>query len=486
MRDAPPVLRSMATRTPPGKKKAPAKKATKAKATKAAKAPKAAKAAATAVAECAPAVKRVKGSTPVRAFKGGGRTLVIVESPTKARTIKSFLPPGHVVLASMGHVRDLPSSAAEIPKAVREAPWSRLGVDVEGGFKPLYVVPAKRKATIKELKAALQQAEAVVIATDEDREGESIGWHLIEVLKPKVPVSRMVFHEITREAIQAALHDARTIDDDLVRAQETRRILDRLVGYTLSPLLWKKIAPKLSAGRVQSVAVRLLVERERERHAFVPGTYWDLQATLARTSDARERFTATLAAVGGRRVATGADFDESTGGLSAGVDALLLDEASARALAERARTRAVARGRAREEAPGPPTVPAVHHQHAAAGGRTESCACRRRRRCASRSRCTRTATSPTSAPTRSTCPRRPSPATRRRSRRATAGRTSARRRGASRPDRARRRRPTRRSARRAATCARWPSCRCPVTRAGCTTSSGSAPWPPRWPTPGSS
>jgi len=262
--------------------------------------------------------------------------LVIVESPTKARTIRGYLPDGYVVMASMGHVRDLPSSAAEIPKAVRDEEWSRLGVNVEDGFAPLYVVTAKRRDTIKELKAALAKAEELIIATDEDREGESIGWHLVEVLGPKVPIKRMVFHEITRDAIQGALKATRAIDEDLVRAQETRRILDRLVGYRLSPLLWKKIAPKLSAGRVQSVAVRLLVERERERHAFVKSAYWDLTADLAKRPDrADHRFSATLVQVGDRRVASGKDFDAETGGVAKGHDVLVLGEAEARALRER-------------------------------------------------------------------------------------------------------------------------------------------------------
>lgn len=261
--------------------------------------------------------------------------LVIVESPTKARTIGAYLPKDYVVLASMGHVRDLPSSAAEIPKAMREASWSRLGVDVEAGFAPLYVVSAKRKDTIKQLKDALKQADEVFIATDEDREGESIGWHLVEVLAPKVPIRRMVFHEITKDAINRALASTRQIDDHLVRAQETRRILDRLVGYTLSPLLWKKIAPKLSAGRVQSVAVRLLVERERERAAFVKGGYWDLGADLAKRPAGAGGFSAQLALVDGLRVATGKDFDPDTGRVPEGKDLLVLNEAAARSLRER-------------------------------------------------------------------------------------------------------------------------------------------------------
>ena len=261
--------------------------------------------------------------------------LVIVESPTKARTIGAYLPKDYVVLASMGHVRDLPSSAAEIPKAVREEPWSRLGVDVESGFTPLYVLSPKRKDTIKQLKDALKKADELYIATDEDREGESIGWHLVEVLAPKVPIHRMVFHEITKEAIKRALEGTRQIDDHLVRAQETRRILDRLVGYTLSPLLWKKIAPKLSAGRVQSVAVRLLVERERERAAFVKGGYWDLSAELAKRPAEAGRFGAQLSHVGGTRVATGKDFDPDTGRVPEGKELLVLDEAAARQLRER-------------------------------------------------------------------------------------------------------------------------------------------------------
>jgi len=261
--------------------------------------------------------------------------LVIVESPTKARTIGAFLPKDYVVLASMGHVRDLPSSAAEIPKAMREASWSRLGVDVEAGFAPLYVVSPKRKDTIKQLKDALKQADEVFIATDEDREGESIGWHLVEVLAPKVPIRRMVFHEITKDAIKRALTSTRQIDDHLVRAQETRRILDRLVGYTLSPLLWKKIAPKLSAGRVQSVAVRLLVERERERAAFVKGGYWDLGAELTKRPADEGGFSAQLSQVDGRRVATGKDFDPDTGRVPEGKDLLVLNEAAALSLRER-------------------------------------------------------------------------------------------------------------------------------------------------------
>ncbi|HYW09651.1 MAG TPA: type I DNA topoisomerase, partial [Longimicrobium sp.] len=262
------------------------------------------------------------------------RRLVVVESPTKAKTIRGYLPAGYQVAASMGHVRDLPESAAEIPPSVKGKDWARLGVDVEHDFEPLYVVPAAKKKVVGELRAMLKNADELVVATDEDREGESIGWHLVEVLKPRVPVSRIVFHEITPEAIRAALASPRQIDTEVVRAQETRRILDRLVGYTLSPLLWKKIASGLSAGRVQSVAVRLLVQRERERRAFRSGAYWDLKATLLAD---RAPFTAVLQSVAGKRVASGRDFDETTGRLKEARDVLLLDEPAARELVARLR-----------------------------------------------------------------------------------------------------------------------------------------------------
>ena len=194
-----------------------------------------------------------------------GKSLVIVESPAKARTIERYLGEGFRVEASVGHIRDLPRSAAEIPTAKKTLKWARLGVNVEKDFSPLYIVPSEKKEHVKMLKEALKEVDQLYLATDEDREGESISWHLMEVLKPKVPVRRLVFHEITKEAIQRALQSPREVNLDLVKAQETRRIVDRLFGYEVSPLLWKKIRPKLSAGRVQSVAVRLVVERERER-----------------------------------------------------------------------------------------------------------------------------------------------------------------------------------------------------------------------------
>ncbi|MBD2500444.1 type I DNA topoisomerase [Anabaena azotica] len=259
-------------------------------------------------------------------------TLVIVESPTKARTIRNYLPKDYRVEASMGHVRDLPQSASEIPATVKGEAWAQLGVNVDADFEPVYVVPKDKKKVVTQLKEALKDADELILATDEDREGESISWHLYQILKPKVPTKRMVFHEITQEAIKKALKNCRNIDEQLVRAQETRRILDRLVGYTLSPLLWKKIAWGLSAGRVQSVAVRLLVNKERQRRAFREGTYWDLKAYLEQN---KGPFTAQLITLAGRKVATGSDFDPSTGQIAAGRNVVLLSEADAQALQER-------------------------------------------------------------------------------------------------------------------------------------------------------
>ncbi|NCS24961.1 MAG: type I DNA topoisomerase [Microcystis aeruginosa BS13-02] len=259
-------------------------------------------------------------------------TLVIVESPTKARTISNYLPSGYRVQASMGHIRDLPASAEEIPPAHKDKSWANLGVDVENDFDPLYVVPKTKSKVVKELKEALKGVNELILATDEDREGESISWHLLQVLNPKIPTKRMVFHEITKEAIQAALKNCRSIDENLVHAQETRRILDRLYGYTLSPLLWKKISKGLSAGRVQSVAVRLLVQRERERRAFKTANYWDLKATLEKD---KNQFDSKLVTLNGRKVANGSDFDADTGRLLPDRQVTLLDQATATALKER-------------------------------------------------------------------------------------------------------------------------------------------------------
>lgn len=235
-------------------------------------------------------------------------------------------------MASFGHVRDLPTSAKEIPAAVKKEPWSTLGVNVDQEFEPLYIVPESKKKTVKELKEALKEADELLIATDEDREGESIGWHLVKILAPKIPIKRMVFGEITKPAILEALNNLRDLDTNLISAQETRRVVDRLYGYTLSPLLWKKIARGLSAGRVQSVAVRMLALRELERLAFHSATYWDLKAQLRADQAA---FVSDLVAVGGRRIASGKDFDENTGKLKPEADVVLLEEDAANELRNR-------------------------------------------------------------------------------------------------------------------------------------------------------
>ncbi|MFI5670482.1 type I DNA topoisomerase [Streptomyces sp. NPDC051704] len=271
--------------------------------------------------------------SPTSETAKGGRRLVIVESPAKAKTIKGYLGPGYVVEASVGHIRDLPSGAAEVPdKYTGEV--RRLGVDVEHDFAPIYVVNADKKAQVRKLKELLAESDELFLATDEDREGEAIAWHLQEVLKPKVPVHRMVFHEITKDAIRDAVANPRELNQRMVDAQETRRILDRLYGYEVSPVLWKKVMPKLSAGRVQSVATRLVVERERERIAFRSAEYWDLTGTFStgRAGDASDPSTlvARLNTVDGKRIAQGRDFG-SNGQLKSEV--LHLDEANARALA---------------------------------------------------------------------------------------------------------------------------------------------------------
>jgi len=243
------------------------------------------------------------------------KRLVIVESPTKAKTLSKFLGKDFVVESSVGHIRDLPASAAEIPEDLKGEPWARLGVNIEAGFEPLYVVHADKKKVISALKKRLREVDELYLATDEDREGEAISWHLHQVLDPKIPVKRMVFHEITKEAIHHALAETREIDTHLVGAQEARRIIDRLYGYEVSPVLWKKIKPKLSAGRVQSVAIRIIVEREIERMRFRSAEFWDLSAVFR--TRAGEDFTARLVAVGGERLATGRDFDPETGALRA-------------------------------------------------------------------------------------------------------------------------------------------------------------------------
>ncbi|HSV67062.1 MAG TPA: type I DNA topoisomerase [Mycobacteriales bacterium] len=280
-----------------------------------------------------------------------GTRLVIVESPTKAKKISSYLGREYVVESSMGHIRDLPRNAADVPAKFKGEAWARLGVNVDDGFEPLYVVTPDRKQQVTKLRKLLAEATELYLATDEDREGEAIAWHLVETLKPKIPIKRMVFHEITAQAIQQAVDNTRELDRNLVDAQETRRILDRLYGYEVSPVLWKKVMPRLSAGRVQSVATRIVVERERERMRFTAAGFWDIEGTFsAHPADADvgpapgeptdadaeaaadpPAFTATLVAVDGRRVATGRDFDPETGRVRGG--ALHLTEDAARALA---------------------------------------------------------------------------------------------------------------------------------------------------------
>jgi DNA topoisomerase I len=261
------------------------------------------------------------------------RRLVIVESPAKARKIASYLGRNFVVESSRGHIRDLPRKAAEVPAKYKGESWSNLGVNVDNDFEPIYIVTPDKKSTVTELKEALKTVDELYLATDGDREGEAIAWHLLEALKPKVPVSRMVFHEITESAIRAAAENTRPLDQDLVDAQETRRILDRLYGYEVSPVLWKKITRGLSAGRVQSVATRIVVDRERERMKFVSASYWDISAKLDAGADAEPRnFGARLLSVDGTRLATGRDFAQN-GELKAGTTVLRLDEPEARRLA---------------------------------------------------------------------------------------------------------------------------------------------------------
>ncbi|ORV08263.1 type I DNA topoisomerase [Mycobacterium celatum] len=267
---------------------------------------------------------------------GSARRLVIVESPTKARKLAGYLGSNYVVESSRGHIRDLPRNAADVPAKYKSEPWARLGVNVDADFEPLYIISPDKKNTVSELKGLLKDADELYLATDGDREGEAIAWHLLETLKPKIPVKRMVFHEITESAIRAAAEHPRDLDIDLVDAQETRRILDRLYGYEVSPVLWKKVAPKLSAGRVQSVATRIIVQRERDRMAFRSASYWDVVAELdASVSDPNASpptFTARLTSVDGLRVATGRDFD-SLGAVRKPDEVVVLDEARANELA---------------------------------------------------------------------------------------------------------------------------------------------------------
>jgi DNA topoisomerase-1 len=275
------------------------------------------------------AKKSVAATPKVRpAFDGKFRKLVIVESPAKARKITDYLGDDYIVEASVGHIRDLPQRAADIPKEVKKFAWSKEGVDIENDFAPLYVINPDKKGKVSELKALMKEADELILATDEDREGEAIAWHLVEVLEPKIPIKRMVFNEITKEAIQKAVHETRDLDYHLIDAQETRRVLDRLYGYRLSPVLWKKVMPRISAGRVQSVATRLIVERERERMAFISSAWWDLTAKC-------EGFDARLLSVDDKRLAATNDFD-ANGALKEknAANILLLDETNAKQLAQ--------------------------------------------------------------------------------------------------------------------------------------------------------
>ena len=291
------------------------------------------------------AASKASGKGPSTAAGGTGRALVIVESPSKARTIGGYLGSNYVVESSIGHIRDLPRNADEVPASYKDKPWARLGVDVDNGFEPLYIVTPDKRAQVAKLKALLKDVDELYLATDEDREGEAIAWHLVQALNPQLPIKRMVFHEITPAAIRAAVDNPREIDQDLVHAQETRRILDRLYGYEVSPVLWKKVMPRLSAGRVQSVATRVIVERERARMRFNSAGYWDITAafdsaikgTAGAVADPANpsSFTGDLVALDGARVASGRDFGED-GRLTARASAVLhLDESAARALAVR-------------------------------------------------------------------------------------------------------------------------------------------------------
>ncbi len=295
------------------------------------------------------------------------KSLVIVESPTKARTIARFLDSECIVESSIGHIRDLPETAKEIPEAVKKEPWARLGIQTENDFKPLYVIPADKKPQVRKLKQLLKTVDTLYLATDEDREGESISWHLQEVLQPKIPTLRLVFHEITERAIKEALNSPRDIDFRLVSAQETRRVLDRLYGYEVSPILWRKIAPQLSAGRVQSVAVRVIVQRERERMGFKAASFWDITGQFQ--GGQGEPFQAELISLEGKRLASGKDFDDKTGQLRADRSGtVVLDERAARELAENFRNATWEVSKAEERPfttqPAPPFITSTLQQEA--------------------------------------------------------------------------------------------------------------------------
>ncbi len=334
--------------------------------------------------------------------------LVIVESPAKARTIEGYLGRGYVVESSIGHIRDLPQSAADIPAKLKGESWARLGVDVENDFEPVYVVARDKKSHMTKLKGLLKDADELYLATDEDREGEAIAWHLLDELKPKIPVHRMVFHEITPQAINAAVENPREIDMDLVEAQEARRILDRLYGYEVSPVLWRKVMSGLSAGRVQSVATRLVVDRERERMKFRVASYWDLEGTFdAGEKHDQRMFPARLHSVDATRVARGSDFGQD-GELKPNAKVVHLTKSRAEALAERPARHRVhgALGRVASPTPDGPTHRSARRRCSRRPAASSASA--PPRRCRWRSVSTRTASSPTCAPTPRRSRRRPS------------------------------------------------------------------------------
>ncbi len=317
--------------------------------------------------------------------------LVIVESPAKARTIAGYLGRDFVVESSIGHIRDLPERASDVPKEMRER-YGKLGVDVEQGFDPLYIVDADKKHVVTDLKKKLKESDELLLATDEDREGEAIAWHLKEVLNPKVPVRRMVFHEITKDAIQRALDETREIDERLVDAQETRRILDRLYGFEVSPVLWKKVMPRLSAGRVQSVATRLVVDRERERMRFVAAAYWDILGTFEPGVVRRPPHWPSTASAS-RRAATSARTGRRRPPLCSSSTRTPRDRSPPTSRVGRSPSRRSRRSRTHG------VLPRRSGRRRSSRRRAASCGSRRRRRCASRSGSTRTATSRTCAPT---------------------------------------------------------------------------------------
>src|ERR1700730_9573463 len=328
------------------------------------------------------------------------KSLVIVESPAKARTISKFLGNDYVVEASYGHVRDLPERAEDVPEEYKDLPWARNGAAPDNDFKALYIVPSDKEKQIRKLKSLLKGVDELYLATDEDREGEAISWHLLEVLAPRVPVKRMVFHEITQSAIERAVREWRDLDMPLVDAQETRRILDRLYGYEVSPVLWRKVRRGLSAGRVQSFATRIIVERERQRMAFRSAGWWDIEGRFAKQAAPAASFGGSLVALDGTRLVTGRDF-QPDGTLASDAAAVVrLDEAAARGLATGLAGGAL-KGRAGEATPYTTRRPPgpLPSRRPGNGGRGQTPATTPAAPCRWPSASTRTATSPTCAPT---------------------------------------------------------------------------------------